>query len=162
MLNERELTIIAERRLRDDGATLEALGERLGISKERVRQIENRALEKLQIGAGRAASRISVTPDGLNPSWSVMILTLSPAETRRARRQRVEHAEQIELAVDAHHHRAKASRRVWPGFTVTTRMRSGLSAAFSRALKQPEACADRRAPRRRASVLASGAAVSRR
>jgi len=48
VLNERELRIIRERRLQDDGATLESLGERLGISKERVRQIENRALEKLR------------------------------------------------------------------------------------------------------------------
>lgn len=48
VLNERELSIIRERRLCDDGATLEALGEKLGISKERVRQIEGRALEKLR------------------------------------------------------------------------------------------------------------------
>jgi len=48
VLNERELRIVEERRLRDDGATLESLGETLGISKERVRQIENRALEKLR------------------------------------------------------------------------------------------------------------------
>ena len=48
VLNERELKIIRERRLQDDGATLEALGTVLGISKERVRQIENRALEKLR------------------------------------------------------------------------------------------------------------------
>ena len=48
VLNERELKIIRERRLTDDGATLESLGTRLGISKERVRQIENRALEKLR------------------------------------------------------------------------------------------------------------------
>jgi RNA polymerase sigma-32 factor len=48
VLNERELLIVKERRLQDDGATLEALGESLGISKERVRQIENRALEKLR------------------------------------------------------------------------------------------------------------------
>ena len=48
VLNERELRIVRERRLRDDGATLEALGETLGISKERVRQIENRALDKLR------------------------------------------------------------------------------------------------------------------
>lgn len=49
VLNEREFRIIAERRLQDEGATLEALGETLGISKERVRQIESRALEKLKL-----------------------------------------------------------------------------------------------------------------
>ena len=49
VLNERELRIVRERRLQDDGATLESLGESLGISKERVRQIENRALEKLRV-----------------------------------------------------------------------------------------------------------------
>jgi len=48
VLNARELQIISERRLKDEGATLESLGETMGISKERVRQIENRALEKLK------------------------------------------------------------------------------------------------------------------
>ena len=48
VLSERELKIIRERRLQDEGATLEALGTKLGISKERVRQIETRALEKLR------------------------------------------------------------------------------------------------------------------
>lgn len=48
VLSERELRIIRERRLQDEGATLEALGSELGISKERVRQIETRALEKLR------------------------------------------------------------------------------------------------------------------
>lgn len=48
VLSERELSILRERRLNDEGATLESLGDRLGISKERVRQIENRALEKLR------------------------------------------------------------------------------------------------------------------
>ncbi|MCX2697334.1 MULTISPECIES: RNA polymerase factor sigma-32 [Ochrobactrum] len=48
-LNERELHIIRQRRLGDDGVTLEALGEKLGISKERVRQIESRAMEKLKL-----------------------------------------------------------------------------------------------------------------
>ena len=47
-LSEREQTIIRERRLREDGRTLEELGQRLGISKERVRQIEHRALQKLK------------------------------------------------------------------------------------------------------------------
>lgn len=48
VLNDREKRIIASRRLAEQGATLEQLGGELGISKERVRQIENRALEKLR------------------------------------------------------------------------------------------------------------------
>jgi RNA polymerase sigma-32 factor len=47
-LSDRERLIIRERKLEDDAVTLEALGERLGISKERVRQIEGNALEKLR------------------------------------------------------------------------------------------------------------------
>ena len=47
-LTERELRIVSERRLTEDGATLESLGQKLGISKERVRQIESRALQKLR------------------------------------------------------------------------------------------------------------------
>jgi RNA polymerase sigma-32 factor len=48
VLSDREVRIIRERRLQDEAATLESLGERLGISKERVRQIENRAIEKIK------------------------------------------------------------------------------------------------------------------
>lgn len=53
VLTERELRIVQERRLREEGATLEALGSKLGISKERVRQIENRAIEKLRAALER-------------------------------------------------------------------------------------------------------------
>lgn len=48
LLSERELRIVRERRLTEDLVTLETLGDKLGISKERVRQIENRALIKLR------------------------------------------------------------------------------------------------------------------
>jgi RNA polymerase sigma-32 factor len=47
-LNERERDIIQERRLKDDPATLEDLSQKYGVSRERVRQIEVRAFEKLQ------------------------------------------------------------------------------------------------------------------
>ncbi|MBI1244944.1 MAG: RNA polymerase factor sigma-32 [Alphaproteobacteria bacterium] len=47
-LDPRERAVIEARRLDENGVTLEALGVRLGISKERVRQIENRALGKLK------------------------------------------------------------------------------------------------------------------
>ena len=46
-LNDRERAIIHARRLSEDPDTLDALGERMGISRERVRQIENRAVEKM-------------------------------------------------------------------------------------------------------------------
>lgn len=47
-LSPREQRIIRERRLSEQGVTLEQLGESLGVSKERVRQLENRALAKLR------------------------------------------------------------------------------------------------------------------
>jgi RNA polymerase sigma-32 factor len=47
-LNERERHILTERRLKDEPATLEELSQRYDISRERVRQIEVRAFEKLQ------------------------------------------------------------------------------------------------------------------
>ena len=48
-LNEREYRIICERRLCEENVTLECLGKKLGISKERVRQIEHQALDKLKL-----------------------------------------------------------------------------------------------------------------
>jgi RNA polymerase sigma-32 factor len=47
-LSERERHIIAERRLKDTPTTLQDLSETYGISRERVRQIEVRAFEKIQ------------------------------------------------------------------------------------------------------------------
>ena len=47
-LTERERDIIQERRLKDEPATLEELSQKYGVSRERVRQIEVRAFEKLQ------------------------------------------------------------------------------------------------------------------
>lgn len=47
-LNGREKEILAARRLQDDATTLEDLSQKYGISRERVRQIENRAIEKIK------------------------------------------------------------------------------------------------------------------
>ncbi|KGM32959.1 MULTISPECIES: RNA polymerase sigma factor RpoH [Inquilinus] len=54
-LNDRERRILTERRLRDEPTTLEDLSQEYGISRERVRQIEVRAFEKLQKAIRNAA-----------------------------------------------------------------------------------------------------------
>lgn len=48
VLNEREKDILVQRRLQDEPKTLEELSEQYGVSRERIRQIEVRAFEKLQ------------------------------------------------------------------------------------------------------------------
>ena len=58
-LNARERHILEERRLKEEPTTLEDLSQEYGISRERVRQIEVRAFEKLQ-KAMRNAARESV------------------------------------------------------------------------------------------------------
>lgn len=47
-LTDREKMIVVERKLRDDPRTLESLGNELGLSKERIRQLEAQALKKLR------------------------------------------------------------------------------------------------------------------
>ncbi|HZB91385.1 MAG TPA: RNA polymerase factor sigma-32, partial [Stellaceae bacterium] len=54
-LTPRERRIISARHLSEDAVTLEALGRLLGVSKERVRQLEHRALLKLRRALGRHA-----------------------------------------------------------------------------------------------------------
>jgi RNA polymerase sigma-32 factor len=68
VLNERERHILTERRLKDEPTTLEELSGAYGISRERVRQIEVRAFEKLQrairsLEAEQAANAVA----GLRP-----------------------------------------------------------------------------------------------
>jgi len=56
-LNERERRIFEARRLAEDPATLEDLSEEFGVSRERIRQIEVRAFEKVQAAVQKAARR---------------------------------------------------------------------------------------------------------
>ena len=55
-LNEREKAIFQARRLRDEPATLEELAQEYNVSRERIRQIEVRAFEKVQEAVQKAAS----------------------------------------------------------------------------------------------------------
>ena len=55
-LNEREQHILTERRLTEDPQTLEQLSQVYSVSRERIRQIEVRAFEKLQKAMQRIAS----------------------------------------------------------------------------------------------------------
>lgn len=58
-LTDRERTIIAERHLQNAAVTLEELGKELGISKERVRQLEQRAMSKLRVSLEQRVTRPS-------------------------------------------------------------------------------------------------------
>ena len=62
ILNEREKHILSERRLSEEPSTLEDLSKIYGISRERVRQIEARAFEKLQKAIKSAARKSQLLP----------------------------------------------------------------------------------------------------
>ena len=52
VLNARERIIVEARVMSEEPATLQALGAQLGVSKERVRQLEERAYDKLRSSLG--------------------------------------------------------------------------------------------------------------
>ena len=62
-LTERERHIFTERRLRDDPVTLEDLSKDFGVSRERVRQIEVRAFEKVQRAIRNFATQDAIAQD---------------------------------------------------------------------------------------------------
>ena len=64
VLNDRERRVFEARRLADDPATLEQLSEEFGVSRERIRQIEVRAFEKVQ-KAVTSTARQAETPAAL-------------------------------------------------------------------------------------------------
>jgi RNA polymerase sigma-32 factor len=63
-LSDRERHILTERRLAEDPKTLEELSQVYGVSRERVRQIEVRAFEKLQRAMMRIAGEKRLVPTG--------------------------------------------------------------------------------------------------
>jgi RNA polymerase sigma-32 factor len=62
-LNEREREILRERRLRDEPLTLEDLSRRFHVSRERIRQLEVRAVDKLKKAMLGAAKTLSLPND---------------------------------------------------------------------------------------------------
>ncbi|HYU95290.1 MAG TPA: sigma-70 family RNA polymerase sigma factor, partial [Sphingomicrobium sp.] len=62
VLNERERRIFEARRLAEEPATLEDLSAEFGVSRERIRQIEVRAFEKLQSALLRLAGERRLLP----------------------------------------------------------------------------------------------------
>jgi RNA polymerase sigma-32 factor len=69
-LNEREQHILTERRLQDSATTLEELSQTYDISRERVRQIEARAFEKLQKAMRNAMRERMVESEQARDSFS--------------------------------------------------------------------------------------------
>jgi RNA polymerase sigma-32 factor len=70
VLNERERRIFEARRLTDDPMTLEALSDEFDISRERVRQIEVRAFEKVQSAVKAGVAKLETQPEIATPAAS--------------------------------------------------------------------------------------------
>ena len=69
-LTDRERDILQARRLQDEPATLEELSQKYGVSRERVRQIEVRAFEKLQHGM-KSAMTAAALPAPAGPTSAI-------------------------------------------------------------------------------------------
>ena len=67
VLNDRERRIFEARRLRDDPETLENLSAEFGVSRERVRQIEVRAFEKVQQAVREGVAKLEALPSKIAP-----------------------------------------------------------------------------------------------
>jgi len=67
VLNPRERRIFEARRLTDDPVTLEQLSDEFDISRERVRQIEVRAFEKVQAAVKAGIAKIEALPPAAPP-----------------------------------------------------------------------------------------------
>ena len=65
-LSDRDREIIKARRLEEDGVTLEDLGQRFGVSRERIRQLEERALKKIK--ASICAQMGIESPEEIGPA----------------------------------------------------------------------------------------------
>lgn len=70
-LNERERHILTERRLKDEPSTLEELSHEYGVSRERIRQIEARAFEKLQKAMAAEVELRRQQDEGISPHHQV-------------------------------------------------------------------------------------------
>jgi RNA polymerase sigma-32 factor len=68
VLSPRERTVIEQRRLIDEPRTLEDIGADFGISRERVRQIENKAFDKLQKAVVAAAQAVEASAAKATPN----------------------------------------------------------------------------------------------
>src|ERR1700692_2652215 len=91
VLNERERRIFEARRLADDPITLEELADEFGVSRERVRQIEVRAFEKVQKAVRRrfAAMQIPERDSNTAPApWLAATLTSNKRNAQRMTRVR--------------------------------------------------------------------------
>src|SRR5690606_6791496 len=178
VLNERERRIFEARRLSDDPMTLEDLSGEFGISRERVRQIEVRAFEKVQDAVKAAARRqaqalrtIEAEPAcaGFCPR-SFVGDDLDPLAGRHAPADALggDQAEPLELALDAAQSagparsiRAASVATVSPGRAVATLICSGFIASRSPGVSARK-LSRTVLPTRSSASLAAGAAVKRR